>query len=127
MAMKKCKGCSDERIPEHDMLEGYCMLCVVKKIKENDELKERIEELTKDLDELTGNLDAECRISQMLLANKKKQAKRIKELETAKTIGIQACDLLKDRIEELEDVIEKIRLISGCHQPPWLSSVNVMG
>ena len=27
------------------------------------------------------------------------QAERIKELELAKTIGIQACDLLKERIE----------------------------
>ena len=38
-----------------------------------------------------------------------KQAERIKELELAKTIGIQACDLLKERIEELEIDIENRR------------------
>lgn len=35
--------------------------------------------------ELEEELDAECRISQMLLANKKKQAKRIEELEAELT------------------------------------------
>jgi len=34
--------------------------------------------------------------------------KRITELEEAKTIGIQACDLLKERIEELEAEIQEV-------------------
>jgi len=36
------------------------------------------------------------------------KAERIKELELAKTIGIQACDLLKERIEELEAEMEEV-------------------
>ena len=36
------------------------------------------------------------------------QAERIKELELAKTIGIQACDLLKEQIEELEAEMEEV-------------------
>jgi len=56
--MVKCKGCKDET-PDHDTLEGYCMLCAVQRIKweatfrienikfriENIKLKERITEL----------------------------------------------------------------------------------
>ena len=37
-----------------------------------------------------------------------KAKERIKELEIAKTIGIQACDLLKEQIEQLEDALQKI-------------------
>jgi len=38
-----------------------------------------------------------------------KAIERIKELETAKTIGIQACDLLKERIKELEKAVDEWR------------------
>lgn len=39
--------------------------------------------------------------------------KRIEELETAKTIGIQACDLLKERIKELEEIyLGQIRVVA---------------
>ena len=36
----------------------------------------------------------------------KTKIQRIEELEIAKTIGIQACDLLKERIEELEEQLD---------------------
>jgi hypothetical protein len=36
------------------------------------------------------------------------QDERIAELEIAKTIGIQACDLLKERIEELKSLMEQL-------------------
>lgn len=48
---------------------------------------------------LTNNLDKSYDAN-------KQQAKRIKELEFAKTIGIQACDLLREQITELEAIIQ---------------------
>ncbi len=37
-----------------------------------------------------------------------KLKQRIEELELAKTIGIQACDLLKERIDTLESALRRI-------------------
>jgi len=51
------------------------------------------------------------RLERAFLAGAKFSAERIEELELAKIIGIRACDLLKERIEELE--LENKKLIEG--------------
>ena len=50
-----------------------------------------------------------------------KLQERIEELETAKTIGIQACDLLKERIEELGTILKEFADAPQCmHVPNWV-------
>jgi len=51
------------------------------------------------------------------------QAERIKELELAKTIGIQACDLLKERIKELGDYLIEF----GQHEKGCLANISGTG
>ena len=46
MARIQCKGC-DYKPSEHDSLEGYCMTCAAKKIKQAEQLQAEVEILRK--------------------------------------------------------------------------------
>lgn len=51
MTMVKCKGCKDDRVPEHDTIEGYCMLCAGQKIRGINALEHRLEKALERVDE----------------------------------------------------------------------------
>ena len=98
MSCKRCFEMSDGTIKlcyeclEAENLQLRAMKCPP--ISDGDSCICPIEELEEKLKTWHSpeNLNTACRI----------RDERIAELEIAKTIGIQACDLLKERIEEIE-------------------------
>lgn len=95
MAMLICKGCKDDT-PEHDTLEGYCMLCASQRIRGEAKFREQIKEL------------------EVVLANEKSIAakaytacsnyqQRIKELERDYVFVESLCDYMDEFGEPMKD------------------------
>lgn len=78
MAMVKCKGCKDDKVPEHDTLEGYCMPCAAQRIRWAETLRCRIEQL--EYDEICEDCSAKTGLPDGSIGCKAKE--RIKEIET---------------------------------------------
>lgn len=74
--MIKCKGCNDDT-PEHDTLEGYCMLCAAQRIRWVATLRARIDQL--EYQEICEDCSAKTELPQSEIGCN--ASKRIKELE----------------------------------------------
>lgn len=78
MARIQCKGC-DYKPSTHDTLEGYCMMCAAKKIKQCEQLQ----------------------------AENKEKAKEIMRLETVRRRQAKENKLLKDKLKKAVKFIDE--------------------
>lgn len=86
----ECTKCGDTEHYNFALNIGLCDPCIGERIEELEadaKIRQSVcdtieKEVTKINEKLKEELDAECRISQMLLANKKKQNKQIAELKS---------------------------------------------
>ena len=82
---------------------------------ENDKLRERIKGLEGENNDLRGDLDAECRVSQMLLTGNGKLQERIKELkDEIQEVANQLMELYTDCADKTEP--EVYGTILGLHE-----------